>query len=154
MPQVSVLLSEAVFAGVLALVFLPNFIADIERKIDLSRQEQNPHMTLHFVAEIIECCFHNKGMEGLPPGRIKTFVRKSGILYADVEMEAKQIHLLSFFESQLALEEKKKRSIEPNGHYCLWTATPFLVGEVFCSYWWGSLHFEHAKNCADVDGYN
>ena len=99
------------FYHVLALVFLPNFIADIERKIDLSRLEQNPHMALHFVAEIIECCFHNKGMEGLPPGRIKTFVRKSGILYADVEMEAKQIHLLSFFESQLALEEKNNAAL-------------------------------------------
>ena len=102
----------ASFYHILALIYLPNFIADIKRKIDPSRLEQDPHMVLHFVAGIVDCCFHNRGEDKLLPGKVKNFVKKSGLSPMVVEMDKKHMFMLTYFEVQLAMEEKHNAAMK------------------------------------------
>jgi len=102
----------ASFYHILALIYLPNYIADIKRKIDPSRLERDPHMVLHFVAGIVDCCFHNRGEDKLLPGKVKNFVKKSGLSPMVVEMDSKHIFMLTYFEVQLAMEEKHNAAMK------------------------------------------
>jgi hypothetical protein len=54
------------FYHVLALVKMPDVLAGIIKLIEKPRLEKNPHMALHFLAEIVECSFHHGGKERIP----------------------------------------------------------------------------------------
>ena len=92
------------FYHVMALVFLPTLIAEIEKMVKPEKLAEDHHMALHFVAEVVECAFHIRGEEKIP-SRVKRFVKKSGIRLADAEAAARKVHLATSFELQLAQEE-------------------------------------------------
>lgn len=62
-------------------------------------------MALQFLAEVVECSFHNRGHERLPP-IVKRFVKKSGLESRYVDETAHGILALTSFETQLELEER------------------------------------------------
>ncbi len=93
------------FYHVLALVILTEPLADLNKLIDKTRLKADPHMALQFLAEIVECSFHNRGHERIPP-IVKRFVQKSGLDPRYVDETAKGIHMLTSFETLLKLEER------------------------------------------------
>jgi hypothetical protein len=63
---------------VLALVFLIDFVVEINTLIIKSKLERNPHMALQFVAEVVELPFHSCEFNKLSL-IVKRFVKKSGL---------------------------------------------------------------------------
>jgi hypothetical protein len=71
------------FYRVLALVFLPHFVAEVEAMLDKTpKEKQELHLALEFVAEVIECAFHNKGDDKVP-GKVKRFAQRAGIKFKE-----------------------------------------------------------------------
>jgi hypothetical protein len=99
------------FYHVLALVFLPSYVADIEALMSTSKIGQgDSHMVLQFVAEIVECSFHNRGDQRIP-AKVNAFVKKSGLQFAVVQEEARKISMITMVEVQLANEEPMNSQI-------------------------------------------
>ena len=93
------------FYHVLALVFLPHYMAELQKDMkDKSKLDREPHMVIRFVADIVECSFHNRGNERIAP-LVKRFVKKSGLALATVKNVAQKVHVQTALEVQLALEE-------------------------------------------------
>jgi hypothetical protein len=93
------------FYHILALVKMPETIAEINKLLKGTNAKGDPHMALQFVAEIIECAFHNRGQEQTPPV-VKRFVKKSCLEQQYVEESAHQIFMLTFTETLLKFEER------------------------------------------------
>jgi hypothetical protein len=87
------------FYHVLAAVFMTEFIAEINKLIDKSRLRKHPHMSLQFLAEVIECPFHNQNGHERMPSIISRFVKRSGLEPRVAEEYARFIHGLTCFET-------------------------------------------------------
>jgi hypothetical protein len=86
---------------------LTNFVVDVENMIiDKARLKREPHMALQFVAEVVECAYHNMGDERSRP-IVKKFAKKANIPNLSmVENEANKIFLIAATEAQLAHKEQ------------------------------------------------
>lgn len=93
------------FFHVLALIFLTNDVAELKAMIPKSKLDEDPHMALHFVAQVVESCFHNRGHERLLP-KVKLFVKKSGLRLSVVENQARTIQMQTQVEVMLAKDEQ------------------------------------------------
>lgn len=98
------------FYHVIAVVFLPAYIADVQKLMTQERIQREPDSALEFVAQIVECSFHNRGDTRI--GRIaKRFTKRTGIKLQVLELEANKIHFHTSYEMQVALEEKMNGSL-------------------------------------------
>jgi hypothetical protein len=102
------------FYHVLALVFMTDFIAEINKLIDKTRLRKNPHMSLQFVAELIECPFHNQNGHERMPSIINRFVKRSGLEPRLVEEYARFIHGLTSFETLRDVEFHERNISNPS----------------------------------------
>lgn len=94
------------FYHVIALVFMPEPIASLHNQINPTKLVADPHMALSFVASLIESAFHNKGEGDKIEGKIKRFVRKSGVPYNSIEEVAKGVHMITTIQIMLHHEER------------------------------------------------
>ena len=94
------------FYRVLALVFLPHFVAEVEAMLNKTPKEKQEHdLALEFVAEVIECAFHNMGDDKVP-GKVKRFAQRTGIKFKEqLNQTAQEINMLASLEVQLHQEE-------------------------------------------------
>jgi hypothetical protein len=93
------------FYHILALVKMPETIAEINKLLKETNAKGDPHVALQFVAEIIECAFHNSGQDRTP-SVVKRFIKKSGLNPQYVEKSAHEIFMLTFTETLLKFEER------------------------------------------------
>ena len=99
------------FYAVLALVFLYPFIADIEKEIGPSVRNNRPTIAKRFAGEILECCFRNKGDPVKVNSIVKKFAKNAAIPLSTVEWFAKEIHLATWLEVQMACEGEGNASL-------------------------------------------
>lgn len=88
---------------VLALVKLPEYIAEINEKMEKTKLESGPHVALQFVAEVVETAFHNGGCEKVVP-ITQRFAALSGLMPQDVKETAGKIPCLACSESGFEFE--------------------------------------------------
>ncbi|GAX22654.1 hypothetical protein FisN_17Lh147 [Fistulifera solaris] len=93
------------FYHILALVKMPETIAEINKLLKETKAKGDPSLALQFVAEIIECAFHNRGQDRTP-SVVKRFIKKSGLDPQYLEQSAHQIFMLTFTETLFKFEER------------------------------------------------
>lgn len=93
------------FYHVLALVFLPMMVADVDKLLSQKRRDQEDHLALDFVASIVECAFHNRGHDRVT-GKVKRHTKKMGVSFSVLEIKAQQIFAIMSFEALLLVEER------------------------------------------------
>lgn len=98
------------FYHVLALVFMPEIISNIEKLLPQPKREDG-NLALGFVAVLVECCFHNKQGPNEIANKVKRFAKKSGIAVAALEEEARKVHTLTAFEIQIQAEESRNAGL-------------------------------------------
>ena len=93
------------FYNVLAVVYLIEYIASIEAKVQRKIIGENPTLVKKFAGEILESVFHNAGA----PKKLETiksrFIKASKLTRDVVEQSAREIHLVCSMENQLLMEE-------------------------------------------------
>jgi hypothetical protein len=93
------------FYRVLALVFLSPMVAEVHKLIKPEKIQNEPHLALSYVAEIVECGFHSRGTDRIP-GKVRKFVKHAGVPYDAADELARQINLVTNIEVMLPQEER------------------------------------------------
>ena len=89
------------FYHVLALLVFAEHIAKINQLVGKAKLEEDPHVALAFVAELIECVFHLDSGADRIPSIVKAFVKRSGLKSQYVENTARVIHCNALFDTVL-----------------------------------------------------
>jgi hypothetical protein len=126
------------FYRVLALVFLTECVADINKRIKKTHLKADAHMALAFVADIVECCFHGRFGLAQIPLIAKEFAEKSGVKPQYANEMAEAIRADIALETLLVFEQRFMRCsataiaffIEPESH--MWLGQCENIGGEFC----------------------
>lgn len=99
------------FYNVLAVVFLPLAIEQIDRIIPSAAKEKYDRTkVIEFVGSIVETCFHNKGVLERYHKLVRDFSRKTGAPLGDVEKWSKVAKTLTDLEIQSATEANHEQN--------------------------------------------
>ena len=100
------------FYHVLALVFFSHSVAALEQeqpqpqtqnKTTNNSKDTHHVRVLNFVAEIVECAFHNRGADRVS-GKVQRFVRQTGLPHAAVQRISRVVFQAMAYENMLAFE--------------------------------------------------
>jgi hypothetical protein len=100
---------------VLALVIFAEHIAGINERMEKTKLQENSHMALQFVAEVVEIAFYSGGREKFLPS-IERFTKKSGLDSKYVEEVARQVNRMTVTETLFEWSETNLSSNETTAH--------------------------------------